>query len=196
MDSILDIKDGIIERIREDIDVKKMILNSRILIEKIHHAINIISERLMNGNKVFFAGNGGSAADAQHLAAEFMGRLYLERSPLPAISLSTNTSNLTAIGNDYSFDDIFSRQLAALGKEGDILFVLSTSGNSKNICNAVQKAKEMNIFSIGFTGSQRCVIDGLVDLQINIPSTNTTRIQEAHMLIGHIICEYIEKAAC
>ncbi len=148
---------------------------------------------IKDGNKLIFAGNGGSASDAQHLVADLVGRFEKERRGLPAISLVTNISSITAISNDYSFDDIFSRQVEALGNKGDIFFALSTSGNSKNIINALKIAKKKSLLTIGLTGIKKGIINSFCDYLIEIPSHNTARIQEGHILIGHILCGLIEK---
>ena len=147
---------------------------------------------LDSGNKFMFCGNGGSAADSQHLAAEFTGRFIKKVQPLPAIALTTDTSALTAIGNDFSFDDIFSRQISALGLKGDLLFAISTSGNSKNIIKAVKIAKSSGIFTVGLSGYSGGNLAKLADQSIVINSDHTARIQEMHILIGHIICEALD----
>jgi len=152
-----------------------------------------ITECLERGNKILICGNGGSAADSQHFAAELVGRFKLERKGLPAIALTTDTSILTAIGNDYGFDQIFERQVEALGKEGDILVGISTSGNSENVIRAVKKAKEIGIYTIGLLGKSGGKLKDLVDLSLVVPSNNTPRIQECHVLIYHIVCEEVEK---
>ena len=149
---------------------------------------------LKNKKKILVMGNGGSAADAQHIVAELVGRFKLERKAIPAITLTTNTSTLTAIGNDYSFDRIFSRQLEALAEEGDVVLGLSTSGLSENLNSAFKTAKERGAFTIGLLGKDGGEMKGLVDLCIIVPSNNTPRIQEAHITIGHIICELIEQS--
>ncbi len=156
-------------------------------------SISIIKESLQKGNKLLICGNGGSAADAQHFAAEIVGRFKLERKGFPAIALTTDTSVLTSIGNDYGFDKIFERQVEALGKSGDILFGISTSGNSTNVINAVNKAKEMGIYTIGLLGKGGGELKKLVDLALTVDSDNTARIQECHLTIYHVICEEIEK---
>ena len=145
------------------------------------------------GNSVYFAGNGGSAADAQHLAAEFSGRFYKDHKALPSEALHCNTSYLTAVANDYSYDVIYSRLLEGLAKPGDVLIGISTSGNSGNIVKAFEKCKELNVSTIGFTGSNGGKMKELSDLLLNVPSNDTPRIQESHILIGHIICELVEK---
>ncbi|ONN27387.1 phosphoheptose isomerase [Thermosipho affectus] len=179
-------------RIKESIDLKIKILHDKDFIFKIEKAAEKIIESLKNGGKILFCGNGGSAADAQHLAAELMGKFYLNRSPLQAVSLTTNTSVLTAIGNDFSYDEVFVRQLKGLGKKGDILVGISTSGNSKNVIEAMKFAKENGIFAIGLTGETGGKMAEFSDILLDVPSNNTPRIQESHIMIGHIICEIVE----
>ncbi|CAB3289303.1 putative phosphoheptose isomerase [Methanocaldococcus lauensis] len=161
--------------------------------EKLEKAIEIISKALKNGNKILICGNGGSAADSQHFAAEIVGRFKLERKGLPAIALTTDTSILTAIGNDYGFEKIFERQVEALGKKGDVLIGISTSGNSENVIRAVNKAKEMGIYTIGLLGKGGGKLKDIVDLALIVPSNDTARIQECHLTIYHVICEEVEK---
>jgi len=153
----------------------------------------MITDALENGNKILFCGNGGSAADAQHLAAEFSGRFYKDRKALPAEALHVNTSYLTAVANDYSYDVVYSRLLEGIGHHGDVIVGLSTSGNSKNIINAFITAKEKNIKRIGFTGQSGGKMAAYCDILINIPSHDTPRIQESHIMIGHIICQLVEE---
>lgn len=166
--------------------------------EKISKTIGIVSQRLVdifkNKNRVLLCGNGGSAADAQHIAAELSGRLYFDRPPLPAEALHTNTSYLTAISNDYSFEQVFSRLISANGSKGDALIAISTSGNSPNIISALKTAREMGLVTIGLTGSSASKMKDLCDHIIQVPSSDTPRIQEAHILIGHIICEIVESS--
>lgn len=181
------------QRIQSSIDVKEAILKDMLLLNKIQKSIDLITTSFKNGNHVFFCGNGGSAADAQHLAAEFSGRFYLDRPGLPASALHCNTSYLTAVGNDIGFDMIYSRLLESSANKGDILVGLSTSGNSENIIKAFQKAQEMGIVTIGLTGETGGKLKELSDILINVPSNDTPRIQESHILIGHIICEFVEK---
>ncbi len=149
----------------------------------------LINTRLVQGNKLFFCGNGGSAADSQHLAAEFVGRYKKTRNALPAIALTVDSSALTAIGNDFGFEDIFARQLSGLGQKGDLLIAISTSGNSANILRAIDMAKEMDITTIGFTGSKGGKMLQECDYCIKAPSDETNHIQEMHIAIGHYICE-------
>ena len=152
----------------------------------------IVTEALQRGNKVLLCGNGGSAADAQHIAAELTGRFKKERHPLPGIALTTDTSALTAIGNDYGFDQIFSRQVAALVKEGDVVIGISTSGNSLNVIYALETAKEMGSKAIGLSGKGGGKMEDVCDINIIVPSDDTARIQEMHILIGHILCQLVD----
>lgn len=154
---------------------------------------DVIISALNNGNKVIFCGNGGSAADAQHLTAEFTGRFFLERRPLPAIALNTNVSAITAIGNDYGYDEIFLRQTQALAQPGDVLVGISTSGNSKNIVKAFDYASSIGVTTVAFTGKSGGKMREIVDILINVPSDCTPRVQEAHITIGHIMCEIVEQ---
>ena len=176
----------------ESIDVKTKILNDKNLINRIQETANLIIDTYLNDGKVLLCGNGGSAADAQHIAAELSGRFKLDRKPLFAEALHVNSSFLTAVSNDYSFDVVYSRLLEAFGRKGDVLIGISTSGNSKNVVNAVSKAKELGIYTVGFTGKSGGKLKDLVDILINVPSDNTPRTQEAHITIGHIICEIVE----
>lgn len=178
--------------IQESINVKETVLSDKVLINKIESAARLCVESLQNGGKIHFCGNGGSAADAQHLAAELSGRFYYDRKPLNAEALHVNTSYLTAVANDYSFSMIYSRIIEASAKQGDILVAISTSGNSENIINAIATAKKNNIIVIGMTGETGGKMASLCDILINVPSSCTPRIQEAHIMIGHIICELIE----
>lgn len=180
-------------RIEESIGVKDKILNSQDLLDGIQKSIDICTNAFTNKNKVLFCGNGGSAADAQHLAAEFSGRFYLDRDPLPAEALHVNSSYLTAVANDYSYDEIYARLIKGLGAEGDILIGISTSGNSKNIIKAFEEAKKRNMITIAMTGESGGEMKNNADILLNMPSSDTPRIQEAHILVGHIICEQVEK---
>jgi D-sedoheptulose 7-phosphate isomerase len=161
---------------------------------RVAQACDAIIKAFINKNKVLLCGNGGSAADSQHIAAEFVGRFKLERRGLPAIALSTDTSILTAIGNDYSVDRIFSRQVEALAQPNDIIICFSTSGKSRNVLEAVKKAREFGCFSIGFLGGSGGALKDLVDIPLVVPTNDTPRIQECHILLGHIICEMVERA--
>jgi D-sedoheptulose 7-phosphate isomerase len=173
--------------------VKQKILSDPDLLSVIGEVAVTCSQSLCDGNKIMFCGNGGSAADAQHLAAELSGRFYYDRKPLAAEALTVNTSYLTAVANDYSFADVFSRMVQGSGNEGDVLIGLSTSGNSENVIRAFQSAHERGIITVGLTGEGGGELAGLSDFIIRVPSTDTARIQEAHILIGHIICELIER---
>lgn len=186
-------KEKIAGIIKASIDTKRQVLEDELLLQTINSCIHKIVLAFKNGNKVLFCGNGGSAADAQHLAAEFSGRFYIDRKALPAEALHCNTSYLTAVANDYSFDVIYSRLISGIGQHGDILIGLSTSGNSKNIIKAFETAKEKGMVTIGFTGMTGGQLKSVSDYLINIPSTDTPRIQESHIMVGHIICQLVEE---
>ena len=186
-------KDKIFGIIKSSVSVKQNILQDDKMIETIMKCVDLIVAAFKNGNKVLFCGHGGSAADAQHLAAEFSGRFYTDRDALPAEALHANTSYITAVANDYNFDVIYSRLVKGTGKKGDVLIGLSTSGNSKNILNAFDAAKDKEMVTIGFTGESGGLLKDKSDYLINVPSTDTPRIQESHILIGHIICELVEE---
>ncbi|MCP3930074.1 MAG: SIS domain-containing protein [Bacteroidetes bacterium] len=181
------------EIINNSIETKQLILQDNALIEKMQASVNEIVQVFQNDGKVLFCGNGGSAADAQHLAAELSGRFYIDRKPLFAEALHVNSSFVTATANDYTFEDVFARMIQAAGKEGDILIALSTSGNSPNILSAVLEANTRKMITIGFTGATGGKLQGMCDILLNVPSVDTPRIQEAHIMIGHIICELVEK---
>lgn len=185
-------KDSISSIISNSISVKQQILEDEDLMSRISTAADIIAGAFESGHKVFFCGNGGSAADAQHLAAEFSGRFYKDRDPLPSEALHVNTSYLTAVANDYGYEFVFSRLLKGIAGKGDVLVGLSTSGRSKNIIEAFRKAQEIGVTSIGFTGAVGGSMGDLSSVLINIPSSDTPRIQESHILVGHIICEIVE----
>lgn len=178
--------------IQGSIEVKQRLLENEQLIKEIETVVSIITKAFKNGNAVYFAGNGGSAADAQHLAAEFSGRFYKDRKALPSDALHCNSSYLTAVANDYSYDVIYARLLEGLAKKGDVLVGISTSGNSANIVKAFEMAKKIGVTTIGFTGEKGGNMKNIGDYLINIPSTITPRIQEAHILVGHIVCELVE----
>jgi D-sedoheptulose 7-phosphate isomerase len=178
--------------INASIEVKQQLLADDILVNQIHTVTEVITKAFQNGNAVYFAGNGGSAADAQHLAAEFSGRFYKDRKALPSDALHCNTSYLTAVANDYSYDVIYARLLEGLSKTGDVLVGISTSGNSANIVKAFEMAKTIGVTTIGFTGQKGGSMKELGDYLINVPSNTTPRIQESHILVGHIICELVE----
>ncbi|MFP5041994.1 SIS domain-containing protein [Parasediminibacterium sp. JCM 36343] len=186
-------KDKIHELINDSISVKQQLLKDTSLMQTIETVVGVITDAFKAGNKVLFCGNGGSAADAQHLAAEFSGRFYKNRKALPAEALHCNTSYLTAVANDYSFDVIYARLLDGIGVKGDVILGFSTSGNSTNIIKAFEVAREMGIVTIGLTGTTGGNIKPLSDYLFNVPSTTTPRIQESHILLGHIICELVEE---
>lgn len=179
-------------RIHDHINIVNSMTNNIEMLSAIENASNLIIDTFTKGNKVLFCGNGGSAADAQHLAAELSGRFKFDRDPLFAEALHTNTSYLTAVANDYGYDLIYSRLINGMGKNGDVLVGISTSGKSKNIINAINMAKNHNMKIITFTGQNPNPMDDLSDVSIKIPNHDTARIQECHILIGHIICEIIE----
>ena len=180
------------EAIEENIELMSSILHDTIFMSQISQLADIMVKSLRRGGTIFFCGNGGSAADAQHLAAELSGRFYFDRAPLPAEALHCNTSYLTAIANDYGFEHVYERLIRGNGKKGDVLVGLSTSGNSLNITKAFETAKKLDITTIAFTGENGGKLKEVADYILQIPSTDTPRIQEAHILIGHIICELIE----
>jgi D-sedoheptulose 7-phosphate isomerase len=178
--------------INESIKVKQALLADVNLIAQIDTVVKVITTAFQNGNSVYFAGNGGSAADAQHLAAEFSGRFYKDRKALPSEALHCNTSYLTAVANDYSYEVIYARLIEGITKPGDVLVGLSTSGNSGNIIKAFEMAKTKQVVTIGFTGDNGGKMKAISDYLINVPSNDTPRIQESHILVGHIICELVE----
>lgn len=179
--------------IQSSVSVKQQILQNDELIKVIEDCVEVIVTAFKNGNKVLFCGNGGSAADAQHLAAEFSGRFYTDRDALPAEALHCNTSYLTAVANDYSYDVIYSRLIQGIGNKGDVLIGLSTSGNSKNIVKAFETSKEKGMTTIGFTGEGGGIMKSVSDYLLNVPSNDTPRIQESHIMVGHIICQLVEE---
>src|SRR5580704_15928940 len=185
--------DKIKDIIADSVTVKTRVLNVPELIARVGEIVTLIVRRFREGKHLYFCGNGGSAADAQHLAAEFSGRFYIDRDALPSEALHCNTSYLTAVANDYSYDLIYSRLIKGIGKPDDILVGMSTSGNSANILNAFKTAREKGITTIGMTGEGGGKLAALSDHLIAIPSRNTPRIQEAHMLLGHIICQLVEE---
>jgi D-sedoheptulose 7-phosphate isomerase len=182
------------EAINESIELKKKILEDGNILETITTAAKEIENTFREGCKVFFCGNGGSAADAQHLAAEFSGRFYFDRPPLFSEALHVNTSYLTAVANDYSYDEVYSRLLRAKGSRGDVLVALSTSGNSRNILKALEVAGEAGMITVGLTGEGGGLMKDKCKYLIAVPSKDTPRIQEAHITIGHVICELVEAA--
>lgn len=180
------------ELIQSSIEVKQSLLHDEALVKQIDTVVEVVTNAFKNGNAVYFAGNGGSAADAQHLAAEFSGRFYKDRKALPSDALHCNSSYLTAVANDYSYDVIYSRLLEGLAKKGDVLIGISTSGNSGNIVKAFEMAASMGVVTVGFTGANGGKMKNTADYLINVPSNTTPRIQESHILVGHIICELVE----
>lgn len=189
---MLDNEKFIIDSLKESSEVKLKIYDN--CKAEILLAVQSLVSSFKNGKKLLLCGNGGSAADCQHIATEFVIRLShnLQRPALPALALTTDSSNLTAGGNDIGFENVFARSIEGLGNDGDVLFAISTSGNSKNIIKAVEKAKEKQIFTIGFLGGSGGKLKDIVDLPIIIPSSNTQRIQEGHITVAHIICELVE----
>ena len=183
-------EDIIIKIFKESAQVKETFVNENLL--RIIHVVDAVTAALKAGNKVLIFGNGGSAADAQHLAAEFVNRFLIERPPLPAIALSTDTSIITSIGNDYDFSEIFSKQIRALGQPGDIAWGISTSGTSKNVVKGLEQAKKMGLTTIGLTGRDGGDIAGMVDHSLNVSSNATPRIQEVHITVGHVICQMVD----
>ena len=181
------------DRIGRSIELKEALLKDEHFQELVVLVALRIVKSLGKGGKVFFFGNGGSAADAQHLAAEFTGRFLKERRALPALALSVNSSSLTAIGNDYGFEIVFARQLEALGKEGDVAIGISTSGNSPNVIRALETAHSKSIYSVALTGKSGGTLKSIADCTICIPSEETPRIQECHILTGHLICEIVDE---
>lgn len=183
----------IINRIRQSISVKEAVLNDEELLSSVQQAVNELVSCYRKGYKTLFCGNGGSAADAQHLAAELSGKFYLDRPPVQAEACHVNSSFVTAYSNDYNFEKAYQRYVAAFGKKGDILIAISTSGNSINIVNAARQALEIGMVVIAMTGENGGELKKNCDILINIPSNDTPRIQEAHILIGHILCEMVEQ---
>jgi D-sedoheptulose 7-phosphate isomerase len=179
-------------KIEESVKLKTSLLSNTAILNAINNIVEDIVNCYKNNGKVLWCGNGGSAADAQHLAAELSGRFYYDRPPLFSEALHVNTSYTTAVANDYSYDIIYSRLVEAMGKKGDVLIGLSTSGNSANVLKAIEKANTMGITTIAFTGQTGGKMNGQSNYLINIPSTDTPRIQECHMLLGHTICELVE----
>lgn len=183
-------KNVILTTLRESIAIKQNFVESNI--QHIQRAADRLVTCLVSGNKILIFGNGGSAADAQHIAAEFVNRFQIERPPLAAIALTTDTSILTSIGNDYHFDEIFSKQIRAIGKKDDVAIGISTSGNSKNVIAAMHTAKEMDLFTIGMTGRGGKLAE-FADLVFKVESDTTARVQEAHNLLGHILCDLVDR---
>lgn len=185
-------RDYIKNYIIESVNVKNTILNSNDILQFVENASKLIIEAYKNNKKVLTAGNGGSAADAQHIAAELVSKFLIDRPALNAIALTTNSSIMTAVGNDYSHEYVFARQIQAYGTKGDIYIAISTSGNSKNIIKSIEEAKKQELKIIGLTGAKECEMDKLCDLIIKVPSEKTPIIQESHITIGHLICAIVE----
>ena len=186
-------KNYIKDQVKKSYETKQDIYNNEELLNKIEEVSKLCVKLYKNSKKTILAGNGGSAADAQHIAAEMVGRYGFDRPSLPSLALTTDTSALTAIGNDYGYDQVFSRQLEGMGQGGDLFIGISTSGNSVNIINAFKSAKEKNITTVALTGRDGGEMAKLADIALVVPSNSTPRIQESHILIGHIICDIIEK---
>lgn len=182
------------DRIQSSISVKQALLVDASLIDRISSFSKLLEETYRSGGKVLFCGNGGSAGDAQHLAAELSGRFYLNRAPLYAEALHVNSSYVTAVANDFGYEEVYARMVEACGRPGDVLVAISTSGNSPNIIRAIDRAKQLGMVVVGMTGATGGKMADLCDLLVNIPSEDTPRIQESHILVGHIICELVEKS--
>jgi len=182
------------EAINQSIDLKKAILEDEILLRTLQIVAVKMTNCFENGGKILFCGNGGSAADAQHLAAEFSGRFYYDRPPLYAEALHVNSSFVTAVANDYSYDEVYARMIRAMGRKGDLLVAISTSGNSGNILRAIDAALERGMIVVGMTGKTGGLMKDKCDFLLNPPSTDTPRVQESHIMIGHILCELVEAA--
>lgn len=183
-------EDFVVKQIEESINLKGYLLSEAQNLIKISQQL---IRALKNGNKILLCGNGGSAADAQHIAAELAGRFNYDRDSLPAIALTTNTSSLTAIANDYGYEAVFAKQVQGLAKKGDVVIAISTGGNSPNVVLAIEEAKKKEAITIGFVGKQGGKLKELVDYIIHVPSNNTPRIQETHIFVGHIICGLVEE---
>ncbi len=183
-------EDYILKIFRESIQLKESFVSENLV--RIVNVVEAITAALKAGNKILLFGNGGSAADAQHLAAEFVNRFIIERPPLPAIALSTDSSVLTSIGNDYSFSEVFSKQIRAIGQTGDVAWGISTSGMSPNVVKALDTAKKMGLVTVGFTGKDGGDVARIADFNLNVSSNSTPRIQEVHITVGHVICEMVD----
>jgi D-sedoheptulose 7-phosphate isomerase len=183
-------KDHIVKLFKESCQVKEAFINDNL--GKLVNVIEVLTAALKAGNKIMIFGNGGSAADAQHIAAEFINRFIIERPPLPAIALTTDTSVITSIGNDYDFSEIFAKQIRALGQQGDVAWGISTSGNSSNVLKGLELAKKMGLITLAFTGKDGGAIAQMADLSLNVSSSSTARIQETHITAGHAICELVD----
>lgn len=187
-------KSYIINQIRQSQRIMTDMLANNALLAEVEAAANACIHAMKNGNKILLAGNGGSAADAQHIAGEFVSRFAFDRPGLPAIALTTDTSILTAIGNDYGYDKLFTRQVQAHAKKGDVFIVYSTSGKSPNVVAALQEAKKLGVICIGMTGSRGGPMKDLCDYYFDVPSSDTPKIQEGHAVLGHILCGLVERA--
>ncbi len=187
-------KQEIKNNIIDSIQTKQALINSETLLQTVEDVSGLMIEAFKNGRSVWFCGNGGSAADAQHIAAELSGRYYFDRPPLPAEALHVNTSYLTAVANDYGYNHIYSRYITGVGKKGDVLLGISTSGNSENIIKAFEVAQEKGIKTVALTGETGGRMKSFADFLLNVPSKDTPRIQEAHIMLGHIICGLVEES--
>jgi D-sedoheptulose 7-phosphate isomerase len=185
-----DVEDIVVRLFRESNQVKEAFLNENL--SKLVRVVDVVTAALKGGKKVLLFGNGGSAADAQHIAAEFVNRFQIERPPLPAIALTTDTSIITSIANDYDFSEVFEKQIRAVGQAGDIAWGFSTSGSSPNVLKALETAKKMGMFTVGLTGKDGGRVAGIVDVALNVPSGSVPRIQETHITVGHVICEMVD----
>jgi len=183
-------KDHLVKLFKESCRVKEAFINDNL--SKLVKVIEVLTVALKAGNKIMIFGNGGSAADAQHIAAEFVNRFIIERPPLPAIALTTDTSVITSIGNDYDFSEIFAKQIRALGQQGDVAWGISTSGNSPNVLKGLELAKKMGLVTLAFTGKDGGAIAQVADVSLNVSSNSTARIQETHITAGHAICELVD----
>jgi D-sedoheptulose 7-phosphate isomerase len=183
-------KDHVVKLFKESCRVKEAFLNDHL--GKLVKVIDVLTAALKAGNKIMIFGNGGSAADAQHIAAEFVNRFIIERPPLPAIALTTDTSVITSIGNDYDFSEIFAKQIRALGQEGDVAWGISTSGNSPNVLKGLEMAKKLGLITLALTGKDGGPIAQMADYSLNVSSGSTARIQETHMTVSHAICELVD----
>lgn len=173
-------------------EIQSCFSNIKTLSEPVSAAIELVGDALRVGNRVYFCGNGGSAGDAQHLAAEFLGRFQMDRAPVPAMALTTNASTMTAIANDYGYEQVFSRQLRGLTRAGDVVVGITTSGKSKNVIEAFKVAADFGAKTLALTGAQESPLSEIADLAIRVPSTKTARIQEMHIAVGHVICDRVE----
>ena len=185
-----DVEDIVVRLFRESNQVKEAFLNENL--SKLVRVVDAVTAALKGGKKGLLFGNGGSAADAQHIAAEFVNRFQIERPPLPAIALTTDTSIITSIANDYDFSEVFDKQIRAIGQAGDIAWGFSTSGSSPNVLKALETAKKMGMFTVGLTGKDGGRVAGIVDVALNVPSGSVPRIQETHITVGHVICEMVD----